>query len=780
MQRDYLLTGVTGFLGKVVLEELLRRRTELGVERVYVLIRPKGPYGAGERFTREVASSACFSQLPAGWTDAVEVVPGGLDGPAIELDTEARERITERVTHAVHAAAAVDFGLPLGAAARANVATALNLLELARECRGLRKFVCVSTAYATPHPGDGAPIDETLAPLPEPADDIYRAILEGRAGERELLARTEHPNTYTLTKSLAEHLLVARRGHVPLAIVRPSIISASRLHPFPGWIDSIAGFGAFVVLLGTGHMRAVIADPEARLDLVPVDDVATHILLASQDGTPADGAPTIRHAVTGVDSSPTMRECWEVIRDFFSIHRVDRWPSLPYLGPPGLRFAVADTLHHRLSVAWARLRSRRTGRFGGQVLARVTQLNTAFPYFTRRSFAFRTNGTVSDGFQSKSYVALVCRGVYRHILGRDDTEWLLAGREHGGHRGDLRWVRRQPQGTALIRATAWICAKVLRRCFDRVTVDVVSFERARRAAPEGSSVVVVPTHRSYFDFVLCSYLFFARPDLQIPIPYVAAATEFARLPLLGRILRSLHAFYLARGPRRENKELMQRVNALIQAGKSIEFFIEGTRSRSRAFLPPKRGLLRCLQATGRTCTVLPVAISYDRVAEEAAFARELAGGPKPPMRLGALLAWTWRALRRKIDLGRVHLACGVPVILAPDGDVHAASREVVERLRDATVATPYHLRGFLARHRIEGVDVSWLRRAIEQRGGRVLESRLTPADDIDPQIAEGLGHHFAHRFRDERPTDERMQALLHALFGPASTGARGREAEPAA
>ena len=31
-----LLTGCTGFVGKVVLEELMRRRDEIGIERVYL------------------------------------------------------------------------------------------------------------------------------------------------------------------------------------------------------------------------------------------------------------------------------------------------------------------------------------------------------------------------------------------------------------------------------------------------------------------------------------------------------------------------------------------------------------------------------------------------------------------------------------------------------------------------------------------------------------------------------------------------------------------------
>ena len=41
-RRTFLLTGATGFLGKVILEELLRRRDELGLAKVYVVIRGKG------------------------------------------------------------------------------------------------------------------------------------------------------------------------------------------------------------------------------------------------------------------------------------------------------------------------------------------------------------------------------------------------------------------------------------------------------------------------------------------------------------------------------------------------------------------------------------------------------------------------------------------------------------------------------------------------------------------------------------------------------------------
>ena len=49
------------------------------------------------------------------------------------------------------------------------------------------------------------------------------------------------PNTYTYTKALAEELLERECGTVPLAIVRPSIVTAALKEPIPGWVDNLNG-----------------------------------------------------------------------------------------------------------------------------------------------------------------------------------------------------------------------------------------------------------------------------------------------------------------------------------------------------------------------------------------------------------------------------------------------------------------------------------------------------------------------------------------------------------
>jgi len=43
----------------------------------------------------------------------------------------------------------------------------------------------------------------------------------------------QKPNTYTYTKQLAEVLLVTEGTDLPLAIVRPSIVTASWMEPMP-------------------------------------------------------------------------------------------------------------------------------------------------------------------------------------------------------------------------------------------------------------------------------------------------------------------------------------------------------------------------------------------------------------------------------------------------------------------------------------------------------------------------------------------------------------------
>jgi len=751
------LTGVTGFVGKVVLSELLRRRSELGVGEIFVLIRNKKGHCPQERFKNEVVASPCFAKIPPESFLEIKVIAGELSEERCGFSESDWRRLTEETTHIINCAASVEFDLPIEEAAQANITSCLHVLDFAKACKNLLSMVNVSTAYVTPHPKDGAPIGEQLARLNLDPEATYRSILAGKADTRALLRQSGLPNTYTLTKCLAEHLLVKNRAEIPLRIVRPSIVSASWRYPFPGWIDSRAAFAGFVSLIGAGYLRAVVAQYPTLLDVVPCDEVAKRVIDTAFEMRDASEVP-IRYAVAGVKHSCDIRTCIEIIEGYFRRYRVGTYPNLRYVGGNTLKFKLKHWRYHL-----------GPGKFLGTLLkirgqtkklkqlerltANLDYLNRAFPYFTHNTFDFRASSPIEDpAFSKEKYIEGVCRGVYRYLMKKDDTQVTFGGRRHEEKESDLTWVRSRSQGNAAIRSSAWLARKAMRRCTDCISFDRAAFEEARRQIPTDHLLVIVPTHRSYMDFVLCSYLFFAYPEMGIAIPHIAAAEEFSKVKVLGKLFRKTQAFYVKRGLGRENPELTRQLHELVKNRETLEFFIEGTRSRSRKMLAPRRGILKCLQASGQVCSILPVSISYDRLPEEGAFERELKGEEKPPMLLSGLLRWAWQVWRGRIDLGRVHLSCGKPVTLDLTQDLTLFSRKVMRELQDGLQASTFHLKTFLARHPGSSFDLAWLQANLNARGIQVLESSLDEATQLDPSIEQSLRYQWMHAFYPEIQT----------------------------
>ncbi|MEX1184721.1 MAG: SDR family oxidoreductase [Gemmatimonadota bacterium] len=728
------LTGCTGFVGKVVLQELLRRRDELRIERVYLLIRPRRDRSATDRFDQDVATSPCFSRAAPGWRELCHPVGGDITLAGLGLADEDAARMHDDVTHVIHCAASVKFDLPIAEATRINVTGALDVLAYAQRCSRLKRMVDVSTAYVTPHPIDGGPIDEQLVGLPFDAEQVYATIVDGDADEKALLAQSRHANTYTFTKCVAEVLLARRRGDTPLTLLRPSIVSACRRYPFPGWIDSRAAYAAFVSLLGAGHLRVVRMDPDVVVDLVPCDDVADRILSCAFD--PALQEPlVIRHAVAGLAGSGKLAKLAATHEAYFQAHPHEREARWAYVGRSRGAFRFHSWLHHHVPLGAARFatrirRQKKAGLKIQKLAAILGYLDEAFHYFGHHTFDFRTAFPPLAGWNLDAYLESVSYGVSEHLLKRNPQHAPL--RMHGM---DLTWALRQPNGNATVRAFAYFMRKALRRARVEITFNEAELKAALRDVGDEDLVVLAPSHRSYMDFLVTSLLCFAHPGLGLRIPRVAATDDFSRIPLVGRLLAAAGAFYIRRGVGGPDPALTRQITELVHAGHSLEFYPEGTRSRSRRFLAPKRGILRALQQTGRPAVVLPLSISYDRIAEEAGFLRELDGTARHKGGLGALAKWTVRLVRGEIELGRVHIRTGAPLRLDADTDVRALSDTLIAELQKHTAVTSFHLQTFCRRNAAHGIDVRALRAAIERRGGVVIESSLS-ADAAVPELLQ--------------------------------------------
>lgn len=132
----------------------------------------------------------------------------------------------------------------------------------------------MSTAYANCNRNE---IDETLYPPLVSPQQLIDAVEwmddEMISSITPKLLSDSHPNTYTYTKALAESLLVDECGSLPVAIVRPSIVTASWREPLQGWVDNINGPTGLILASGKGILRTMLFKSKACADLIPVDTV---------------------------------------------------------------------------------------------------------------------------------------------------------------------------------------------------------------------------------------------------------------------------------------------------------------------------------------------------------------------------------------------------------------------------------------------------------------------------------------------------------------------------
>ncbi|XP_074533421.1 fatty acyl-CoA reductase 1 isoform X2 [Halichoeres trimaculatus] len=279
--KNVLITGATGFMGKVLLEKLLRSCP--GVKMVYVMVRSKAGQSPQARIT-EMINCKLFERVQEEQPDFAEkitAVNSDLVLTELDLSKEDQSILVENVNVVFHCAATIRFNEPLKDAMQLNVLATQKMLALARRMKHLEVFLHVSTAYAN---CDRELIEEIV--YPPPID--YRKLIDSLDWmDDELVSALtpkligERPNTYTYTKALAEYLVQQEAGNLNVAIIRPSIVGASWQEPFPGWIDNFNGPSGIFIAAGKGILRTMRASNDAVADLVPVDVVINATVAAA-------------------------------------------------------------------------------------------------------------------------------------------------------------------------------------------------------------------------------------------------------------------------------------------------------------------------------------------------------------------------------------------------------------------------------------------------------------------------------------------------------------------
>lgn len=203
--QNIFLTGASGYLGSVILRQLLK----IPHLQVFILVRCDSPFSGLQKVIDIAKQGGWWSP---SYSSRITVWPGDLSLPNLGLSTTHQQQLTPskspvglspspvQIDTIIHAGAKVHYTLPYSTLLPINVTSTLDLLRFTAFSPHIHTFIHVS--------GGESPDLSSLSTEPE-----YLTALGNASG-------------YTLTKNIAERVVRDAAGHPP----PPSSSSSSSSH----------------------------------------------------------------------------------------------------------------------------------------------------------------------------------------------------------------------------------------------------------------------------------------------------------------------------------------------------------------------------------------------------------------------------------------------------------------------------------------------------------------------------------------------------------------------
>ncbi|KAF7284719.1 fatty acyl-CoA reductase wat-like [Rhynchophorus ferrugineus] len=278
---NIFITGSTGFLGKILVEKLLRSCPT--VSTLYLLVRNKKGKSMEERVD-EMFDDIIFDKMKKEcpkFRHKVVGVGGDCVLPTLGLSIQDKRLLIDEINIVFHVAATVRFDEHIKTATAINIRTPRDLLQLSRQMKNLKSYVHVSTVFAN---CIKKVIEEKVYP---PGIDGEKLIAMADCVPENILAQMtptllgDYPNTYTFTKQVAEDLVKREGENLPVTIFRPAIVVSSYKEPCEAWINNMYGPTGVVAGSGMGLIRSLRADGNVNANIVPVDMVVNGMIAAA-------------------------------------------------------------------------------------------------------------------------------------------------------------------------------------------------------------------------------------------------------------------------------------------------------------------------------------------------------------------------------------------------------------------------------------------------------------------------------------------------------------------
>ncbi|KAL0428643.1 UNVERIFIED_CONTAM: Fatty acyl-CoA reductase 2 [Sesamum latifolium] len=334
--KTFLLTGATGFLGKVLVEKMLR--TAPDVLKIFVLIKAKNKEAASERLKNEIIHAELFTRLKqihgksyqAFMLSKLIPVVGNVCETNLGVDEDAAELLTEEVDVIINSAANTTFDERYDTALDINTGGPTRLMSFAKRCKKLKLFLQVSTGKYISDKIMEKPFSmgESIA-----AETVvcgnHQVSLPKLSVEDEIKGKQIRLARYVrIYQGYGEMMIDSLRGEIPVVVIRPSVIESTYKEPFPGWMEGNRMMDPIILHYGKGQLTGFLVDPNGVLDVVPADMVvnATFAAMAKHG---AGGKPecSIYQVASSVVNPLVFRDLAELLYQHFS--------SSPFMDPTG-------------------------------------------------------------------------------------------------------------------------------------------------------------------------------------------------------------------------------------------------------------------------------------------------------------------------------------------------------------------------------------------------------------------------------------------------------------
>jgi HAD superfamily hydrolase (TIGR01490 family) len=352
-----LLTGATGFVGEALLERLL---FDLPETPVVLLVRSRGDLTARDR-VEALLSGPAFSRL----RDRDGDLRGLFDGHVTVLDGDLDRvpPLPDDLDIVIHCAGEVSFDPAIDHGFATNVHGTLNLLRAVDASGSRPHYLHVSTAYVAGrqqgHIREGR-LDHAVDWRSEAdlaAQLRQRTEIDSRSPERLASfsgeAERKHGITgassisveaeglrrkwvekslvdagrergrslgwtdcYTFTKAMAERAVEETATHLPVTVLRPSIIESALAQPYPGWIAGFKMAEPIILAFGRGDLPEFPGIPDGVIDIIPVD-LVINATIAAAAATPEPGDPAYYTICSGARNPLPFGRLYELVREYF-------------------------------------------------------------------------------------------------------------------------------------------------------------------------------------------------------------------------------------------------------------------------------------------------------------------------------------------------------------------------------------------------------------------------------------------------------------------------------